>query len=224
MYIPNWTTNRIICKKELGDKILAKTDDSYSFDFNTLIKMPKDLEIESGSNGEDGLMYLYLKSKNKKEKDLINSAYKNCNEFFNNINNESRYKRIKSNLKAFENKDNFQEIINLGKKYLSNYKKYGYCNWYKWCINNWGTKWNVENDCNVDYNPETKEYTITFDTAWSCPIHILEKYSELCEDGELNWMYYDEDYDGHIFVTKDDGQLTFRKEYYDMDFDENISI
>ena len=60
--MPNWTWNRIACKKSIADKILTKTEEGYSFDFNKLIKMPKDLEIESGSMGQQGLMYLYLKS------------------------------------------------------------------------------------------------------------------------------------------------------------------
>lgn len=47
MYIPNWTTNKIICKKELGDKLLTKTDEGYSLDFNKLIPMPKELKIEA---------------------------------------------------------------------------------------------------------------------------------------------------------------------------------
>ena len=66
--MPNWTWNRVACKKKLGDKILTKTEKGYSLDFNKIIKMPEELDIESGSRGQEGLMYLYVKSKNDFEK------------------------------------------------------------------------------------------------------------------------------------------------------------
>ena len=49
-------------------------------------------------------------------------------------------------------------------------------NWYDWCVNNWGTKWDVDaevlhqEDCFVQYR---------FDSAWSPPISFLEK---VCKD------------------------------------------
>lgn len=46
----------------------------------------------------------------------------------------------------------------------------------------------------------------------------------MCNDGELDWMYYDEDYDGYIFVTKENGELMSRKEYFDIDYDGDIRI
>lgn len=81
MYIPNWTTNKIICKKELGDKLLTKTDEGYSLDFNKLIPMPKELKIEAGSNGEKGLIFLYLTSLDLSDNIDIRKAYKSLNPF-----------------------------------------------------------------------------------------------------------------------------------------------
>ncbi|MBO6195364.1 MAG: hypothetical protein J6O56_03335 [Bacilli bacterium] len=224
MNIPNWTTNRIICKKELGDKLLTKTKNGYELDFNKLIPMPKDLEITAGSQGEKGLIFLYITSNNQNEKDIIEKAYKTLNSFNKQICNDIYFKKINSDIQKYKNGDEFKEDLDLGKKYLDNYKKYGYCNWYNWSINNWGTKWNVKDDCTIDYDDSTKEYTITFDTAWSCPTGILKEYSKMCEDGELDWMYYDEDYDGHIFITKENNELMIRKEYREYDLDENIDI
>ena len=46
--------------------------------------------------------------------------------------------------------------------------KYGYDNWYDWCCDNWGTKWDAY-DCYV--SESLKDYcSISFDTAWSPPI------------------------------------------------------
>ena len=216
-FIPNWTTNKIICKKELGDKLLTKTDDGYSLDFNKLIPMPKDLNIESGSKGEKGLIFLYLTSLDLSKNVDIRKAYKSLSHFNKEIHNDPYFKEIDSNLSKYKKDEEFKESIELGKKYLDNYIKYGYCNWYDWAIDNWGTKWNVEDNCDVEFDNEKQEYTITFDTAWSCPSGILKEFSKMCDDGELDWSYYDEDYDGHIFVTKENGEMMLRKEYLDED-------
>lgn len=223
MFIPNWTTNRIICKKELGEKLLTKTDDGYSLDFNKLIPMPKELDIESGSKGEKGLIFLYLTSLDLSKNVDIRKAYKSLSPFNKEIHNDPYFKDIDSNLSKYKTDESFQESIELGKKYLDNYIKYGHCNWYDWCVDNWGTKWNVENEVSV-IDLDDDNYEITFDTAWSCPSEILKEFSKMCNDGELDWMYYDEDYDGHIFVTKENGELMIRKEYLDVDYDGDIKI
>ena len=186
--------------------------------------MPKGLKIEAGSNGEKGLIFLYLTSLDLSDNIDIRKAYKSLNPFNQDIHTDPYFEKINSNLSKYKKDENFQESIELGKKYLDNYIKYGYCNWYNWSIDNWGTKWNVEDDCSIEYDKVKEEYTITFDTAWSCPVGILKEYSKMCNDGELDWMYYDEDYDGHIFVTKENGELMSRKEYFDIDYDGDIRI
>lgn len=222
MFIPNWTTNRIICKKELGEKLLTKTNDGYLLDFNKLIPMPEALNIEAGSSGEKGLIYLYLTSKDLNKKEKIEKAYKSLNPFNKEIYKDAFFQKIDLNIKKYQNDEKFQESINLGKKYLDNYIKYGYCHWYNWTIDNWGTKWNVDDEVSV-IEIDNNQYQIEFNTAWSCPTGILNEFSKMCNDGELDWMYYDEDYDGHIFVTKENGELSFRKEYLNIDYD-NIGI
>ena len=47
--MPNWTYNRIKCKKELGDKLLTINEGNYSLDFNKLIPMPEDLKLDAGT-------------------------------------------------------------------------------------------------------------------------------------------------------------------------------
>lgn len=62
---------------------------------------------------------------------------------------------------------------------LKDYKaKFPLGDWYKWSINNWGTKWNA---CNCSFNPpmEDEPYGIlTFDTAWSLPLPVLDTLYE----------------------------------------------
>ena len=54
-------------------------------------------------------------------------------------------------------------------------KLYGKNNWYDWSIENWGTKWNAYHD-----NLDKANNTLTFDTAWSCPLPVLDALAELC--------------------------------------------
>ena len=115
MYIPNWTTNRIICKKELGDKLLTKTDGGYSLDFNKLIPMPKELKIEAGSNGEKGLIFLYLTSLDLSDNIDIRKAYKSLNPFNQDIHTDPYFEKINSNLSKYKKDENFQESIEVDK-------------------------------------------------------------------------------------------------------------
>ena len=47
--------------------------------------------------------------------------------------------------------------------------------WYHWCINNWGTKWELS-ELDIEYD-DSEQLNLTFSTAWSPPeglslIHI----------------------------------------------------
>ena len=55
----------------------------------------------------------------------------------------------------------------------ANLAKYGYKNWYDYCVNEWGTKWDL---CDVQVNRVDDEtVTLSFETAWSPPIEAYEK-------------------------------------------------
>ena len=51
--------------------------------------------------------------------------------------------------------------------------------WYTWCINNWGTKWDIGSDNNEVHglHPTVvgNEATMTFDSAWSPPIGLYRE-------------------------------------------------
>lgn len=220
--MPNWTYNRIKCKKEIGDKLLTIKNDIYSLDFNKLIPMPEDLKLDAGSIESDSISCYYL-SLNDDEKYKLMKLLKSKEIFFHH----DYWNKYKKDIKYYEsnpdklknNKDNFNGLIDfddkkyfnslaeLGKQYIENIKKYGYPQWYDWCVENWGTKWNVEDDVDVSYNKNTDEYDITFDTAWSVPSGIVEKYSEFCNDEEFYWEYEDEDYDGTHILRKINGEI-----------------
>lgn len=68
-------------------------------------------------------------------------------------------------------------------------EKYGASDWYDFCVNNWGTKWDVGGD--VDYGGigrDSEEYlTISFDSAWAPPIGL---YEALEDEGMTVRAYY----------------------------------
>ena len=69
--------------------------------------------------------------------------------------------------------------------------------WYHWCIENWGTKWDVNGSDDGVVDIKENEITIYFDTAWSPP---LEFYIALEHLGFTVEGYYYEP--GMCFVGK----------------------
>jgi len=78
--------------------------------------------------------------------------------------------------------------------------------WYDWRLDNWGTKWDIyETQCNrIDANT----LSMTFYTAWSPPIPVFDKLTDM--GYEINaryldegWMYVGEYVDGDDWSTDD---------------------
>lgn len=219
--MPNWTWNKITCKKSLGDKLLTKTDEGYSFDFNKLIPMPESLKMTSGSiEGKSIASYfLSLDEMEKiKIKDLLENAKLDFygtywNKYKSDINNYiTNSERLKEDRETFtggvEDVDkNIKDFNELGKKYIDNISNHGYAQWYDWCNQKWGTKWNVGEEVEVFYDSSIEEYEISFNTAWDPPYGIIEEYSKMCEDSDFNWEFVNEDYDGHHYLTKENNVI-----------------
>jgi len=59
-----------------------------------------------------------------------------------------------------------------------NIEFFGHSNWWDFCVNEWGTKWDVGGDdghCERSGNV----LTLAFDSAWSPPVNAYEKMAEL---------------------------------------------
>ena len=70
----------------------------------------------------------------------------------------------------------------------ANREKHGYTNWYDFCVNEWGTKWDIGGgDASVD--DIEGGLMLGFDSAWAPPTGAYEK---LMEQGfEIEAMYYE---------------------------------
>ena len=153
--------------EELKENIKSKES---IFDFNKIIPMPKDLDI----NEDSFTTFVFY----NKDLSVIEFAKKFREEF-----------RVAFN-ERFE-KSALQGVIN--------YLKYGYVSWYRWSIDNWGTKWN---SYEAEYLSDNK---ITFQTAWSFPKPIIQKLSELYPELTIIAEYYDEDFGYNL------GSCTFKE-------------
>ena len=77
--------------------------------------------------------------------------------------------------------DDSPEQIELVAAEKSNLKKYGYKNWYDWCVSEWGTKWNAGGSDNADMQIDWDEdgdnsiALFQFDTAWAPALGVLQK-------------------------------------------------
>lgn len=58
-------------------------------------------------------------------------------------------------------------------------EKYGYNNWYDYCVAEWGTKWDCGEQGASDIHPDGRMLHTYFDSAWSPPIGAYEKLEKL---------------------------------------------
>ena len=70
--------------------------------------------------------------------------------------------------------------IELEAQEKSNLATHGYATWYDYCVNEWGTKWDVGGD---DYNEPQQDspnkITMSFDSAWAPPTAAMDKFMDL---------------------------------------------
>lgn len=167
--MPNWVANSLIVRGEAEriDQFLKKVvNRDGKFDFNCLIPQPE-LTLRCLIN-EDIVRaannYVNAKAKTPEE------AKRYLAEF------EERYFELTYD----ENwKDRKVEI------------KFPVIDWYEWNIANWGTKWNAcRQEIEVTKSGNSAVLEITFDTAWSPPIPVIEKIFELAQHLDLEVEYY----------------------------------
>ena len=195
--MPNHVTNilQFNCSKEKFIEIAEsiRKDDSFlgSVDFNKVLPMPPELDIEAGSRGEQGLKLYKEFLKWKEEQHLTGSQEEVLRDYIQRMEIDP-------------------ETIELGKQYLDNLLNHGAATWYDWCVANWGTKWNA---CEV----QVSDYTIEFSTAWAFAEPVMRKLAELCAkhsvDFEGEWA--DEDMGSNTGCFDTMGDEKFYCSYYD---------
>jgi hypothetical protein len=82
----------------------------------------------------------------------------------------------------------------------SNIEKYGYGNWYDFCVARWGTKWDVSCDGGVDVSDDGLTINASFESAWAPPCHV---YEAMVEDEYSVTAYYYEPGMGYVGKWED---------------------
>ena len=93
--------------------------------------------------------------------------------------------------------DDSPEQIQLVAAEESNLKKYGYKNWYDWCVSEWGTKWNAGGSDNADMQIDWDEdgddsiAPFQFDTAWAPALGVMQKLRDDHPELSIECRYHE---------------------------------
>ena len=60
-----------------------------------------------------------------------------------------------------------------------NIAEHGFANWYDFCVNRWGTKWDVGGDDGMITEDGPNALRMSFDSAWAPPIGAMEHFMDL---------------------------------------------
>jgi hypothetical protein len=70
-----------------------------------------------------------------------------------------------------------------------NRQTYGYSTWYDFCVNEWGTKWDVGSDDGSAHQLDKNNVKFYFQSAWSPPTDAYRKLEDL--GFSINAFYYE---------------------------------
>ena len=98
------------------------------------------------------------------------------------------------------------EQIKLEEDSARNIETHGYANWYDYCVNEWGTKWDVGGEGDQASQDSPTDLRMNFDSAWAPPIAAMEKFQDLgfrvklvyWESGMCFCGIYDENGDDYL--------------------------
>ncbi len=210
--MPNWVKNIVKMPGIANLPLFSEKDGEKDFDFNKLIPMAAELNIESGSMTERSIVYFLTERCTIPIQDLDQVKTALVNELITNMFHptgwpEKVFDMVCQQMTSAtsEARDKAYEA---GRQYISNYEKYSFPTWYEWCICNWGTKWNAADTIVLDMD------TIQFDTAWSNPEPVILKLAEMYPDAEIEHWWADEDIGnntGHRIIRNGVEQV----EYFD---------
>jgi hypothetical protein len=91
----------------------------------------------------------------------------------------------------------------------ANLEAHGYSNWYDYCVNEWGTKWDVGGEGDQASQDSPTDLCMNFDSAWAPPIAAMEKFQDLgfkvkliyWESGMCYCGLFDENGDDYLDYT-----------------------
>lgn len=181
-------------------------------DFNKIVPMPKTLNLVSGSIQDLAVQYAMCKKTLAKRMEIESILKTTEASYYGDYHKkifirEHNIEELEKAANEFEKdlKEGKKDVLNdtldyeslgiktfedLGDAYINNIIEYGNIDWYDWCCENWGTKWNA-----YDSYVNNDESEMFFNTAWSCPLPVLDKFAEMCYEYEVEFSgkWADED-------------------------------
>jgi Api92-like protein with ferredoxin domain len=175
--MPNWCENDLYITGPNVAAVLEAIagqdgDDKTAFDFNKIVPMPEELNIESGTNTDFALdiargdVSKWLAYPWAIEAGIVDAV--------------GLCKRQEKSI---------DEMRALGARVLSNIKKHGAPTWYDWRIAHWGCKWNAS-DVTI-LRSATRTAKLTFNTAWSPPIPVIAALAARFPDNKFKLNYFE---------------------------------
>ena len=162
-----------------------------SIDFNKLLPMPKELDIEAGTRTDQGLKlvqeYHHTMADLERQKPGLTAAeyalsFHQCKDLY-------RKKRMADPM-----------TWALGEQAYNNVQRFGSPTWYEWCSRNWGTKWNA-----YDFQPLREDSdTMVFFTAWSSVPKIVELLSKEYPEQTITYRWADENIGYNVGESTDE--------------------
>ncbi len=198
--MPNHITNQItfgsdsaslaVFQKMLRD-VQMEGQPLGSIDFNKLLPMPKELDMEAGTRTDRALKlvreYHHALTDLKRQQAALSpkeyaEKLRQCEELYQ------------------EERMADPETWALGEQAYSNIQRFGSPTWYGWCNRNWGTKWNAYGFPPLEKNSDTME----FFTAWNSVPKIITLLSGKYPEQTITYRWADEDIGHNV------GELTLK--------------
>lgn len=202
--MPNWTHNYVTIVGKDAEAVVNYVKGDRAVDFNKIIPMPdsiKNSPCMSGEYARDAEQYYgTMKArghdpvqqwdkdgipKHLKAKEI---AYNKDREYY--LAQEEKEDDV-IGIVAMEKQAHSMTYSDMMRNYLVSIRDTGCVDWYWWCINNWGTKWNASEP--VAEVLDGNKAVLEFHTAWSAPRSIFKALAEKFHDVTFEVEAYYED-------------------------------
>ena len=103
-----------------------------------------------------------------------------------------------------------------------NVRLYGAVDWYRWHIDNWGTKWDAKDT--IVEQLDDQNFNVRFHTAWSPPIDWFEKIIPMYPQLEFDLIFDEEscDFCGRMTGIEGEVDLEVGKPYFTDENDNRV--
>lgn len=202
--MPNWVTNILSVSGEtslekIASDIKIENAELGAIDFNKIIARPKELDLCAGSLTNEAVSAYYSSCApyEKEEVEKIIRSYNSAHPPYMSINYLSKHRPDKHNNGELK-KAGVRSWEEYGKLYVDNIKKYGCPDWYEWCCEAWGTKWNAHSGDYYCSEGKSEPSKIVFETAFSTPEPLIRALSAIYPDTYFTVVYADEDFGSNV--------------------------